>query len=134
MIEEILQRAEENKIKGDAEIKVVPKVWGREIWVVNTPDYCGKLLEINKGYKVSLQRHGAKDETLLLYEGRLIMEHDEHSWEMYPGNIQRVKPGEIHRFRALKYSIIIEFSTHHDDKDTIRFEESGKLGSLLLLE
>ncbi len=127
LVEDILKNYEENKLKGNTEIIVVPKAGGREIWVVNTPEYCMKLLEMEKGYRVSRQRHLIKDETLLLYTGHLIMEHEGKKWEMYPGNVQRVKPGEVHRFTSLEHSIIIESSTHHEDADTIRLELSGKV-------
>ncbi|MFH1331697.1 MAG: cupin domain-containing protein [archaeon] len=122
MIEKILKRIEENKQFGNANIKVVPKDWGRELWVVNHDYYCGKFLEIKKGWCSSLHNHDTKDETFLLYRGLLSMEHPKNYWFMEPGNVQRIKPGETHRFTALKHSVIIEFSTHHDDADTIRHE------------
>ena len=32
-----------------SKIKHVPKGWGYEKWIVNTDEYCGKLLFFNKG-------------------------------------------------------------------------------------
>ena len=36
-----------------SEIKIVPKGWGYEKWIVNTDEYCGKLLHFIKGKKCS---------------------------------------------------------------------------------
>lgn len=116
-----------NKAFGGISLKEVPKAWGREIWIINTNLYCGKILEMNQGYSFSKQIHLVKDETLWLYEGEIIMQYNEVIWKMKPGNIQRVKPGDKHKVTALEYSIIIEFSTHHDDKDVIRFENSKEV-------
>lgn len=127
MIDDILERLLENKKFGGTDIKIVPKDWGREIWITNSEEYCGKLLQIYKGWSSSVHYHGKKDETFLLHEGLLLMEHPQNEWLMYPGNVQRLKPGQTHRFTALKDSIIIEFSTHHHDSDTIRLEVGKKV-------
>lgn len=127
MIEEIIKNIGLNKDLGGVAIKEVPKAWGREIWIINTDLYCGKILEMNKGYSFSKQIHPVKDETLLLYKGEIIMQYNEVTWKMKPGNIQRVKPGDKHKVTALEYSIIIEFSTHHGDKDVIRLENSKEV-------
>ncbi|MFH1211227.1 MAG: cupin domain-containing protein [archaeon] len=124
MIESIMKRIAENKRHGDADIRIVPKDWGQEIWIVNSErqNYCGKLLQINKGWSASLHYHGRKDETFFLYQGLLFMEHPRNEWVMYPGNVQRIRPGQTHRFTALEDSVIVEFSTHHHDSDTTRLE------------
>jgi mannose-6-phosphate isomerase-like protein (cupin superfamily) len=129
MIENIMKRLEENQELGDADINVVPKDWGQEIWIVNSPgkNYCGKLLQINKGWSASLHYHGKKDETFFLHQGLLFMEHPKNEWVMYPGNVQRIRPGQTHRFTALEDSVIVEFSTHHHDSDTTRVEVSRKV-------
>ncbi len=127
MIEDILERRSENKRFGSVNIKVVPKDWGREIWVINNKHYCEKLLEINKGWRSSLHYHNKKDETFTLDEGLILMEHPRNEWVMYPGNAQRIKPGQTHRFTALERSLIRECSTHHHDSDTVRFEYGKKV-------
>ena len=40
-----------------SEIKHVPKGWGYEKWIVNTPEYCGKLLFFNEGKRCSWHYH-----------------------------------------------------------------------------
>jgi hypothetical protein len=44
-------------------VQIVPKGWGREIWIANGDLYCGKILEINKGKKCSLHFHKIKTES-----------------------------------------------------------------------
>ena len=42
-------------------IRIVPKGWGREVWLVNNELYCGKILEIVKGKRCSLHFHKLKN-------------------------------------------------------------------------
>ncbi|BCU98886.1 MAG: hypothetical protein CM15mV24_1110 [Bellamyvirus sp.] len=52
------------------EIKHVPKGWGYEKWIVNTEEYCGKLLFFNEGKRCSWHYHKLKDETFYLQSGK----------------------------------------------------------------
>src|SRR6266852_9249614 len=52
-------------------VRIVPKGWGREVWIANGDRYCGKILEISKGRKCSLHFHKLKDESFYLRAGRL---------------------------------------------------------------
>jgi quercetin dioxygenase-like cupin family protein len=58
--------------------KWVPKGWGGESWVVNNESYCGKILLIKKGFRVSWHYHKLKDETFFCQKGKLLLFH---SWE-----------------------------------------------------
>ena len=49
-----------------SEIKFVPKGWGHEKWIVNTEEYCGKLLFFEEGKRCSFNYHKSKDETFYL--------------------------------------------------------------------
>src|SRR3989338_8926171 len=44
-------------------VKIVPKVWGQEQWLVNNEKYCGKKMLIKDGYYCSYHKHKIKDET-----------------------------------------------------------------------
>lgn len=105
------------------DIKHVDKVWGSEEWIVNR-DYCGKLLRLNKGYRCSMHHHQQKDETFYVLDGRVLMEYNGAQRIMQPGDTQLVEPGKKHRFTGLANSVIIEFSTHHEDEDSYRDPES----------
>jgi len=110
------------------EKKVVEKVWGSEEWIVNR-EYCGKFLNLRKGYQCSLHSHRDKDETFYLLEGRVFLELEGERIVMVPGDVELIEPGQQHRFTGLEDSKIIEFSTHHEDEDTYRAlnQESRKV-------
>ena len=52
-------------------VEFVVKGWGWEKWLVNKPEYCGKILFFAKGKKCSWHFHYEKDETFFLESGRL---------------------------------------------------------------
>ena len=107
-------------------IKKVEKEWGSEEWIVNR-DYCGKILNINKGFRCSIHCHKIKDETFYVLEGQVLFELDGKTSILNPGDTALVKPGEKHRFTGLDNSKVIEFSTHHEDEDSYRDVVSGRL-------
>ena len=51
------------------------KKWGRELWVVNIPQYCGKILEFNEGSSFSMHYHIKKEETWVVIQGQFEMEY-----------------------------------------------------------
>ncbi len=106
-------------------VKQVKKEWGSEVWMANNELYCGKKLILKKGKRVSLHKHKNKDETFYIESGRLLMELEGKIFIMTKGDAVRIKPGTLHRYTGLEDSMIIEISTHHDDKDT--FREPGQL-------
>ncbi len=112
------------------EIKVVPKSWGKEVWFWNE-SYCGKELHINKDFACSWHYHLVKDEVFRVLEGELLVfygwEDDiglARSVKLVSGDLFHVPPGLRHQMRALKDTKLIEFSTHHEDEDSIRLIKS----------
>lgn len=106
--------------------KEVPKVWGKEVWIVNRR-YCGKILVLNKGFQCSMHYHKKKDETFYVLIGKVLMELGTSRWIMHPGESLLIPPGAQHRFTGIDDSEIIEFSTHHEDEDSYRVQESRKV-------
>jgi mannose-6-phosphate isomerase-like protein (cupin superfamily) len=102
--------------------EIYEKVWGSEEWIVNTPAYCGKFLYLKKGKRCSLHYHKNKDETFYILRGEVLMEVDGKEKVMDGGEIQHITPLMKHRFSGLEYSVIIEFSTHHEESDSYRIE------------
>ena len=107
-------------------IKRVDKGWGHELWIVNK-DYCGKLLHFEKGRRCSWHYHRLKDEVCYLHSGRLLVRfgHGDdpataQSVVLLPGMSFEVPPGLRHRMEAQEDSDLFEFSTHHDEDDSIR--------------
>ena len=55
----------------------VPKGWGGETIVVNSNEYCGKILHFVKGHRCSWHYHEIKDETFYVYKGAIELTYGE---------------------------------------------------------
>lgn len=106
-------------------IKMVPKIWGHELWLVNHDKYCGKILYFRAGKSGSLHFHKIKNETFYLKSGIVTVEVDNHTYQLSPGELIDIPSWAAHRVTAVADSEIFEFSTHHDDTDTYRIELSA---------
>ena len=53
----------------------VPKPWGEELIWALTDRYCGKLITIETGRRLSLQYHEQKDEAIFVTSGRIVRHH-----------------------------------------------------------
>jgi mannose-6-phosphate isomerase len=106
----------------------VEKPWGHELIWALSDDYAGKLLSVKAGHKLSLQFHRRKDESWYLLEGRAEVEFAGPgegvtiSEVIVPGAAFRIRPGTVHRIRALEDSVMLEVSTPHLD-DVVRLED-----------
>ena len=107
------------------EIKIVPKEWGEEQWLVNNEKYCGKRMFIRKGFYCSYHKHKIKEETFYILEGELELIHEGRYFILKQGEIFHIKPNEYHSFRALKDTTFFEFSTQHFDEDNYRLTKSN---------
>ncbi len=97
-------------------IQIKAKPWGREIWFAHTEKYAGKILEVKKGARLSLQYHEQKCETQYIFEGKVKLTHgpDEKQLEetiLNPGDKFDIFPYTIHRIEGLEDSKIFEVST-----------------------
>ena len=104
--------------------KVVVKPWGREIWYADQQQYAGKLLEVNRGKRLSLQYHERKVETLYLLSGRVILTYGlrDRQIEWLPGTAIHIPANTLHRFEAAEDSVLLEVSTP-DLTDVIRLDD-----------
>ena len=101
--------------------------WGYEVWCYNG-DQCLKIMVVDKPAKSSLMYHPEKVETFVMLEGRLLFEHEETEKTLYPGDVVTIYPGETHRFQwAGENVVFLEVSSHHEDDDVVKLEESGWL-------
>jgi quercetin dioxygenase-like cupin family protein len=110
--------------------KFVPKGWGFEKWLCNNEKYCGKLLFIAKGKKISWHYHEKKDEHFYVHKGKLVVVYSyekdiEKAYQspLNQGDVFHVPIGMVHRLIALEDSEVFEFSTQHFDEDSIRIEK-----------
>lgn len=112
----------------------VEKPWGHErIWA-HTDRYVGKLLVIEAGKRLSLQRHVVKDESILVTSGRLRLTLEDETGairveELGPGEHRHVPTGRIHRYEAIERTELMEVSTPELD-DVVRLEDDfGREGT-----
>ena len=110
-----------------SEIKIVPKGWGYEKWIVNTDEYCGKLLHFIKGKKCSWHYHKLKDETFYLQEGKLLVKYSDNDNLDEATEIILERGDKFHVYRGLRHQMfamedtdMFEFSTQHFDSDSHR--------------
>ena len=107
--------------------KHVEKPWGHELIWARTDRVVGKLLVIEAGQRLSLQKHAVKDESIYVVRGRmrLHLEDDDgvvQTSELGPGDYRHVPPGRVHRFEAIDRVELMEVSTPELD-DVIRLED-----------
>ena len=114
--------------------RTVPRPWGHELIWALTDRYCGKILVIETGKRLSLQRHERKEESIHVVSGRmrLYLEDDAGNvvaTELGPGQGAHIPVGRIHRYEAIERVEIIEVSTPEID-DVIRIEDDfGREGT-----
>lgn len=111
----------------NSSIKLVPKGWGFEKWIVNNEEYCGKLLYFVKDKKCSFHYHILKDETFYIHSGKILLKYNDiddldNAQEIIlsQGDRFHVKRGLRHQMIALEDTEMFEFSTKHYDIDSIR--------------
>ena len=109
------------------EMNFVKKGWGFERWIVNKPEYCGKLLFFEKDKRCSWHYHVIKDEVFYLQSVKLLVKFSEdddlenaEEIVLEPGQNFYIYPGLRHQMIALEDSELFEFSTQHFDEDSYR--------------
>lgn len=114
-------------------VEIKPKPWGREIWFAHTDKYAGKILEIKKGHRYSLQYHEKKQETQYIYKGKVKLTYgtDQANLQekiLNTGDKIDVAPYTIHRLEALEDSEVFEVSTP-DLEDVVKLHDDyGRSG------
>lgn len=117
---------------------VKPKPWGREIWFAWTSQYAGKILEIKKGHRFSLQYHEKKWESQYVISGKVKFTYGTHSAGIRHKKLRTkiLKKGDkvdiparmIHRAQALTKTVLFEVSSPELD-DVVKLEDDyGRTG------
>jgi mannose-6-phosphate isomerase len=112
----------------------VEKPWGHELIWAHTDRYVGKILVIEAGKRLSLQRHVVKDESIFVTSGRLRLYLEDASGavrveELTAGDHRHVATGRIHRYEAIERTELMEVSTPELD-DVVRLEDDfGREGT-----
>jgi quercetin dioxygenase-like cupin family protein len=116
-------------------MRTVTKPWGHELIWAHTDRYVGKVLHIKAGEQLSLQYHRKKEETILVWQGRMRFESSTgddaalEARELGPGEAVHITPGLRHRMIALTDCDVFEVSTPEID-DVVRLEDRyGRAGT-----
>jgi mannose-6-phosphate isomerase-like protein (cupin superfamily) len=105
------------------------KGWGCEKWICNNNEFCGKILQFNKGKSFSFHFHILKREVFYITKGLIRFEflnlNNASRFEriLKVGEIVEIPRNCPHKITALEDSEIIEFSTHHEESDSYRIEK-----------
>jgi len=106
----------------------VEKPWGHELIWARTDRYVGKVLVIEPGNRLSLQKHEVKDESIYVLKGLLHLHLADDAGAVRvetlgPGEHQRIAAGRVHRFEACDERVeLMEVSTPELD-DVVRLED-----------
>jgi quercetin dioxygenase-like cupin family protein len=115
--------------------KKIEKDWGYELWLANNEEknYCGKILFIEKDKSTSMHYHEEKHETLHVLSGKLMVKLQGNN-EKYQiqtsfviceqGQSIEMPQEQVHKLIAHGEDLtLIEISTFHKDKDSLRLDE-----------
>ena len=105
------------------------KYWGSIQSLVNE-EYAGKRIYIKAGSQNSLEFHCRKTETYFVHSGKLkvglrLGRGENRSVVIAAGDIFEIPPGLMHMKIGIEDSVVIEISTHDDDRDS-HIVEDGK--------
>lgn len=112
-------------------VRRIEKPWGWEIhWVPDGRPYMGKIIHINAGARLSLQKHDQKTESWYLMNGRAKLIWDDVTGnlvetELEPGKGYSCEVGQRHRLAGITDCDIIEVSTP-EIGTTYRLEDDYK--------
>ena len=125
-----LQSAREEQF----EPRRVDKPWGHELIWALTDRYCGKVLVIETGKRLSLQYHEQKDEWVRILSGRMRLFLEDSAGrlevrELEPGEGAHIPVGRRHRYESIERCEVLEVSTPELD-DVVRIEDDyGREGT-----
>jgi len=118
-------------------VKIVSKPWGFEKIITNTDKYCGKFLYIVKGNNTSMHYHKTKHETFYVHGGKVKVIYSDdmdlannsrptqyiigtmQSITLNSGDNFSVPSKRIHQIFAIEDTALYEFSTVHNNGDTV---------------
>ena len=108
------------------DVKRVDKPWGYELHWAKTDRYVGKILHVKAGEVLSRQYHNAKDETMHVLRGELILRLGDgpqlSEQHIRPGESIHIPAKLIHQIEAVIDSDVLEASTPELD-DLVRLSD-----------
>ena len=107
----------------NGKIKILPKPWGREIWFALNRRYCGKIIVIRKGRRLSFAYHKVKHETIYVLRGRLSLTAGRRALRLGPGKAFTIAPRVRHRFAAPQGSVTLAEVSTPEVWDVVRLKD-----------
>jgi len=101
----------------------IDKPWGYEVILALTNRFCIKLLHVNKGQALSLQKHLRKNEALVAVDNTFICNIYSRDYGIMPWGSISIPANTVHRIRANFDCNIIEVSSPELD-DVVRLEDN----------
>ncbi|MBN1838309.1 MAG: cupin domain-containing protein, partial [Spirochaetales bacterium] len=77
-----------------------PQVGMTQYEIINTPEYCGKIIVQKRGTTTPAHRHKLKHETFLVWSGDVRMTVDGATVQLKPGDVVSIERGSEHEFSA----------------------------------
>jgi len=81
-------------------IVVDERPWGRFEQICHNQPTTVKIITVEAGHRLSLQRHRHRDELWTILDGPLVIEVDGRAWQAAPGEKVWVPRGTAHRVSA----------------------------------
>ena len=112
-----MSQFDNSKFSNEPFVNRIEKPWGHEIhWAPPDLPYIGKILHINAGKRMSLQRHDQKRETWYMMNGQAKVVWDNEKRELIETELEYGKGytcaiGQRHRLVGITDCDIIEIST-----------------------
>lgn len=96
-------------------------VWGYQVRMVNTDEYCGKFMVLTNECPGSYHWHVDKKETFVVLAGRVEVLIEGVRYEYQVGDSVTIEREQKHSMKAIETpAIVLEVSTHDEDSDTYR--------------
>jgi mannose-6-phosphate isomerase-like protein (cupin superfamily) len=120
-------RVNDSLKKGDVTkpLRII-KGWGHETIIVNSSEYCGKILHMNPKSQLSMHFHMKKEEHFYILTGScelqlIYKDGEKESLDLRPEDVIRIPPGLMHSMKTKDFLCnIMEISTTHHDNDSFR--------------
>ena len=103
--------------------KIVKKPWGRELWYALGPSYLGKIIEIEKGKRLSLQFHRVKHETVYAFKGDFLIQLGTKRRRVREGEVVAIPPNTVHRFEAAYGRVVLLEASSPEHEDVVRLSD-----------
>ena len=126
-IRQLASSNESEIVEASHPVKIVPKGWGEERWLVNIPSYCAKILKLNAGLRLSWHYHEIKEETFIVLSGECYVIYgtdprieQANTLLLTEGSRFHIPRRLIHQLLAITDCEILEVSTTHHESDSYR--------------